>query len=333
MRRILLSHGGGGEDTWRLIRELFLKHLYNEYLGKLEDATVLEVNSKIAFTTDSFTVNPLFFKGGNIGKLAVAGTVNDLSVMGAKPLYMSVGFIIEEGFPYEDLESIVISMKEEAQKSGVLVVAGDTKVVPKGTADGLFINTSGIGKVVCEGLSCSNIKLGDVVIVSGGIGEHGACILAQREGIQMDVELESDCRSLWSLIEKIITSGAQIHAMRDPTRGGLSAVLYEWASNSNISFLIDEESIPVKEPVLGLCELLGLEPYHLACEGRVVVALPERHAQKVLSIMRSHPDGEGAQIIGRAVPAEGSPKVILRTSYGTHRVLDPPAGELLPRIC
>ncbi|QWK20302.1 MAG: hydrogenase expression/formation protein HypE [Hydrogenobacter thermophilus] len=333
MRRILLSHGGGGEDTWRLIRELFLKHLYNEYLGKLEDATVLEVNSKIAFTTDSFTVNPLFFKGGNIGKLAVAGTVNDLSVMGAKPLYMSVGFIIEEGFPYEDLESIVISMKEEAQKSGVLVVAGDTKVVPKGTADGLFINTSGIGKVVCEGLSCSNIKLGDVVIVSGGIGEHGACILAQREGIQMDVELESDCRSLWSLIEKIITSGAEIHAMRDPTRGGLSAVLYEWASNSNISFLIDEESIPVKEPVLGLCELLGLEPYHLACEGRVVVALPERHAQKVLSIMRSHPDGEGAQIIGRAVPAEGSPKVILRTSYGTHRVLDPPAGELLPRIC
>lgn len=333
MRRILLSHGGGGEDTWRLIRELFLKHLYNEHLIKLEDATVLEVSSKIAFTTDSFTVNPIFFRGGNIGKLAVAGTVNDLSVMGAKPLYMSVGFIIEEGFPYEDLESIVISMKEEAQKSGVLVVAGDTKVVPKGTADGLFINTSGIGKVVCEGLSCSNIKLGDVVIVSGGIGEHGACILAQREGIQMDLELESDCRSLWSLIEKIITSGAEIHAMRDPTRGGLSAVLYEWASNSNISFLIDEESIPVKEPVLGLCELLGLEPYHLACEGRVVVALPERHAQKVLSIMRSHPDGEGAQIIGRAVPAEGSPKVILRTSYGTHRVLDPPAGELLPRIC
>ncbi|WP_340690747.1 hydrogenase expression/formation protein HypE [Hydrogenobacter thermophilus] len=333
MRRILLSHGGGGEDTWRLIRELFLKHLYNEHLIKLEDATVLEVSSKIAFTTDSFTVNPIFFRGGNIGKLAVAGTVNDLSVMGAKPLYMSVGFIIEEGFPYEDLESIVISMKEEAQKSGVLVVAGDTKVVPKGTADGLFINTSGIGKVVCEGLSCSNIKVGDAVIVSGGIGEHGACILAQREGIQMDLELESDCRSLWSLIEKIITSGAQIHAMRDPTRGGLSAVLYEWASNSNISFLIDEESIPVKEPVLGLCELLGLEPYHLACEGRVVVALPERHAQKVLSIMRSHPDGEGAQIIGRAVPAEGSPKVILRTSYGTHRVLDPPAGELLPRIC
>ncbi|GBC88719.1 Hydrogenase isoenzymes formation protein HypE [bacterium HR13] len=333
MRRILLSHGGGGEDTWRLIRELFLKHLYNEYLGKLEDATVLEVNSKIAFTTDSFTVNPLFFKGGNIGKLAVAGTVNDLSVMGAKPLYMSVGFIIEEGFPYEDLESIVISMKEEAQKSGVLVVAGDTKVVPKGTADGLFINTSGIGKVVCEGLSCSNIKVGDVVIVSGGIGEHGACILAQREGIQMDVELESDCRSMWSLIEKIITSGAEIHAMRDPTRGGLSAVLYEWALSSQVSFLVEEESIPVKEPVLGLCELLGLEPYHLACEGRVVVALPERHAQKVLSIMRSHPDGEGAQIIGRAVPAEGSPKVILRTSYGTHRVLDPPAGELLPRIC
>mgnify|MGYP001773072902 CR=1 FL=1 len=333
MRRILLSHGGGGEDTWGLIRELFLKHLYNEYLGKLEDATVLEVNSKIAFTTDSFTVNPLFFKGGNIGKLAVAGTVNDLSVMGAKPLYMSVGFIIEEGFPYEDLESIVISMKEEAQKSGVLVVAGDTKVVPKGTADGLFINTSGIGKVVCEGLSCSNIKVGDVVIVSGGIGEHGACILAQREGIQMDVELESDCRSMWSLIEKIITSGIEIHAMRDPTRGGLSAVLYEWALSSQVSFLVEEESIPVKEPVLGLCELLGLEPYHLACEGRVVVALPERHAQKVLSIMRSHPDGEGAQIIGRAVPAEGSPKVILRTSYGTHRVLDPPAGELLPRIC
>ncbi|RMH01405.1 MAG: hydrogenase expression/formation protein HypE, partial [Aquificota bacterium] len=224
-KRILLSHGGGGEETWKLIRELFLRHFSNEYINKLEDATPLEVSSKIAFTTDSFTVSPLFFKGGNIGKLAVAGTVNDLSVMGAKPLYMAVGFIIEEGFPYDELESIVKSMKEEAQKSGVLVVAGDTKVVPKGAVDGLFINTSGIGEVVYEGLSCSNVKVGDVVIVSGGIGEHGACILAQREGIQMDVELESDCRSLWSLIEKVITSGAEIHAMRDPTRGGLSAVL------------------------------------------------------------------------------------------------------------
>lgn len=333
MKRVLLSHGGGGEDTWRLIKEVFLKHLSNEYLNKLEDAALLEVGSKIAFTTDSFTVNPIFFKGGNIGKLAVAGTVNDLSVMGAKPIYMSLGFIIEEGFPYEELESIVISVKEEAQKSGVLVVTGDTKVVPRGNVDGLFISASGIGKVLYEGISCGNVKVGDVIIVSGGIGEHGACILAQREGIQMDVELESDCRSLWDLIEKIIKSGVEIHAMRDPTRGGLSAVLYEWAISSRVSFLIDEENIPIKEPVVGLCELLGLEPYHLACEGRVVIALPEKDAEKVLNVIRNHPDGEDARIIGKAIPVEGSPKVILRTFYGTHRVLDPPAGELLPRIC
>jgi hydrogenase expression/formation protein HypE len=333
MRRILLSQGGGGEETWKLIKDVFLKHFSNEHIEKLEDATLLEIDSKIAFTTDSFTVNPLFFKGGNIGKLAVAGTVNDLAVMGAKPLYMSVGFIIEEGFPYDDLERIVVSMKEEAKASDVMVVAGDTKVVPKGAADGIFINTAGIGKVLYEGLSCRNIKEGDIIIVSGGIGEHGACILAQREGIYMDIELESDCRSLWNLVKSIISSNVEIHAMRDPTRGGLSAVLHEWARSSHVSFLVEEESIPVKEPVLGLCDLLGLEPYHLASEGRLVIAVPGKEAKRILEIIKAHPDGKDAQIIGRAIPAEGQPKVILKTSYGTHRVLDPPAGELLPRIC
>ncbi len=293
----------------------------------------MEINSKLAFTTDSFTVKPIFFNGGNIGKLAVAGTVNDISVMGAKPLYLSAGFIIEEGFSLEDLEIIVKSMRDEAQKVGALIVTGDTKVVPKGSVDGLFINTSGIGEVVYDGISCKNVRPGDVVIVSGSIGDHGACILAQREGINVDMELQSDCNSLWSLVECIINTGATIHAMRDPTRGGLSAVLYEWSFASDVSFLIDQESIPIKEPVVGLCDLLGLEPFHLACEGRLLLAVPSENGQKVLNAIRNHPDGKDAAIIGEALPSDGIPKVFFKTPYGTHRILEPPMGELLPRIC
>ncbi|WP_448588203.1 hydrogenase expression/formation protein HypE, partial [Thermocrinis sp.] len=227
MDRILLSHGGGGEETWKLIKELFLKHFSNEYLNRLEDSALLDMSCRIAFTTDAFTVKPIFFKGGNIGKLAVAGTVNDLAVMGAKPTYLSASFIIEEGFLWQELELVVKSMKVEAERAGVLLVAGDTKVVPRGSADGLFISTSGIGKVVFDGLSASNVRPGDVLIVSGSLGDHGACILAEREGF--DIDVESDCASLWSLVEGVLSTGAEVHAMRDPTRGGLSAVLHEWA--------------------------------------------------------------------------------------------------------
>ncbi|WP_456400434.1 hydrogenase expression/formation protein HypE, partial [Persephonella sp.] len=204
MKQILLSHGGGGEETQKLIKELFFRYFSNPILERMEDAAVLETGRKIAFTTDSFTVSPIFFKGGNIGKLAVAGTVNDIAMMGAKPLYMSCSFIIEEGLPFEELEEIVKSMAEEMEKSGVKIVTGDTKVVPRGSADKIFINTTGIGEIIYEGISASNLKEGDVIIVSGTMGDHGACIMAQREGIELEGELSSDCATLWPLVENLI---------------------------------------------------------------------------------------------------------------------------------
>ncbi|MEN3029152.1 MAG: hydrogenase expression/formation protein HypE [Aquificaceae bacterium] len=333
MRRIKLSEGGGGEETWRLIKGLFLKHFHNPVLASLEDSALLSLPSRIAFTTDAFTVKPLFFRGGDIGKLAVAGTVNDLAVMGAKPLYLSLSFILEEGFPYESLERIVDSVAQTARHAGVKVVAGDTKVVPAGQADGLFISASGIGQVVYEGLSCSKVEEGDVLLVSGPVGDHGACILAEREGFEFEGDFESDCTPLWDLVEPLLQSGVEVHAMRDPTRGGLSAVLHEWAEASGVSLLVEENNVPVRSEVLGICEFLGLEPYHLACEGRLVVAVKARDAEKALQVLKEHPKGRGANLIGYAVKAPGRPTVLLRTQYGTERLLEPPAGELLPRIC
>ncbi|MFN3975572.1 MAG: hydrogenase expression/formation protein HypE [Aquificaceae bacterium] len=333
MKRVKLSEGGGGEETWKLIKELFLKHFDNPILSSLEDSALLEVDSKIAFTTDAFTVKPLFFRGGDIGKLAVAGTVNDLAVMGARPLYLSAAFVIEEGFPYEELERIVQSMAKAAGEVGVLIAAGDTKVIPSGRGEDLFIITSGIGKVVYEGLSSKNIREGDALIVSGPIGDHGACVLAEREGFDFGEEFKSDCQPIWDMVEHLLKGGVEIHAMRDPTRGGLSAVLYEWSRASKISFLIEEEKVPIRQEVLGLCEFLGLEPYHLACEGRVVFAVKEEDAEKALELLREHPKGQGASLIGYALREEGKPSVILRTPYGTKRLLEPPMGELLPRIC
>ncbi|MBK3332937.1 hydrogenase expression/formation protein HypE [Persephonella atlantica] len=332
MKQILLSHGGGGEETQKLIKELFFKHFSNPILEKMEDAAVFETNSKLAFTTDSFTVSPIFFKGGNIGKLAIAGTVNDISMMGARPKYLSCSFIIEEGLPFEDLERIVSSMAQEMKKSGVHIITGDTKVVPKGSADRIFINTTGIGEIVYEGISAHNIQEGDIIITSGTIGDHGACIMAQREEIDMEGELQSDCETLWPLVEALIKENITIKAMRDPTRGGLSAVLNEWAEQSNIGIEIEEENIPVKDEVQGLCELLGLEPYTLANEGKLIIAVPQEEAEKTLSIMKNHPLGKDAQIIGKAV-SDYTGKVILKSPYGSKRIMEPPAGELLPRIC
>jgi len=332
MKKVLLSHGGGGEETQKLIKNLFLKHFSNEILEKLEDASVLNLSGKVAFTTDAFTVSPIFFRGGDIGKLAVAGTVNDLAVMGARPKYLSVSFVIEEGFPFEDLERVVKSMAEEAVKNEVMIVAGDTKVVPKGQADKLFISVSGIGEVLYEGLSAHNLEKGDVIIVSGSVGDHGACILSQREGMEFEVPVESDCRSLWSMIEKVLRSGSEVHAIRDATRGGLAGVLNEWALQSNVVIEIEEEKIPVKEAVKGLCELLGFEPTHLANEGMAVFAVAPKDAEKVLEILRSTPEGREAQIIGKVVK-KGESKVIINTPYRVKRVMEPPSGELLPRIC
>ncbi len=332
MKEILLAHGGGGEETRQLIDSLFLKYFGNPLLETLEDAAVIEGNARLAFTTDSFTVSPLFFNGGNIGKLAVAGTVNDLAVMGARPRYLSCAFIIEEGFPLEKLKSIVTAMAEELSKSGAQIITGDTKVVPRGSADGLFINTTGIGEVVMPGLSAGNLKPGDAVVVSGTIGDHGACIMAQREGIELESNLQSDCATLWPLIETMINAGLNVHAMRDPTRGGLAAVLNEWAVSSQVGIDVEESAIPLREEVMGLCELLGMEATSLACEGRVVIAVPEKEVSALLQVLRQHPLGEGAAQIGTVI-SEHPGQVILHTDYGARRILEPPQGELLPRIC
>lgn len=332
--RVTLDIGGGGEETQRFLNEVILKYLGNSILNNLEDASPLKLPSRdIAFTTDSFTVTPLFFKGGDIGKLAIAGTINDLVVMGARPLYLSLALIVEEGFSLEALEKILMSMADTLKENQVLVVTGDTKVVPKGAIDGIFINTSGIGEIIYSGLSAKNLREGDLILVTGPIGEHGVCILAEREGINLKVELESDCASLFPLFEPIFRASFELHALRDPTRGGLAGVLYEWARSSGVDILIEEKAIPVKPQVRTFCEILGFEPYHLPCEGRAVIALPEGEAHRVLAMLREHPLGREAQIIGRVLHTSKAPKVLLKTPLGTKRILDPPKGEFLPRIC
>jgi hydrogenase expression/formation protein HypE len=332
-KKILLSHGGGGEETSSLIKELFFKHFENEILLKMEDAAALEMNTtKIAFTTDSFTVSPLFFNGGNIGKLAIAGTVNDLVMMGAQPKYLTCSFMIEEGFSFDDLERIVISMKEEMSKSGVKIVAGDTKVVPKGGVDGLFINTSGVGEIVVEGISAHNLKPNQSLIVSNEVGNHGACILARREDIELETELKTDCASLWKPVEALIKAGVKVAAYRDATRGGLSAVLNEWAEASNVCLEIEEEKIPVANEVKGVCEMLGFEPYEFANEGTMVICVQAGEEEKVLSILREFEETKKASLIGK-VTDKYKNRVILHSAWGSSRFLEPPKGELLPRIC
>ncbi len=334
MRNIQLSHGGGGEETRSLIESLFRRHLSNPILDALEDAAVVNLApGPIAFSTDSFTVFPPFFKGGDIGKLAVAGTVNDLAVMGARPRFLSTGFMIEEGFALDDLERVVVSLEKEAKAAGVSVVTGDTKVLPRGHLKGLLINTSGIGEVVFPGLSASSVSAEDAIIVSGSVGDHGGCILASREEMNVDLGIESDCASLWGLIEAVLKTGAHIHAMRDPTRGGLAGVLTEWAEQSNVEIEVLEDAVPVKDAVRGICELFGMEPTHLASEGRVVIAVPQADSARVLDTVTAHPLGEGARIIGTVNSGGKGGRVILRSSYQTRRIMEPPSGELLPRIC
>ena len=332
-KQIMLSQGGGGEETTSLIKGLFFKYFENDILLKMEDAAVLSLNSKkIAFTSDSFTVSPLFFNGGNIGKLAIAGTVNDVAMMGAKPLYLTCSFMIEEGFLYDDLEKIVKSMSEELKVSGALIVAGDTKVVPKGSVDGLFINTTGIGEIVKDGISAHNLSEGDSIIVTNEVGNHGACILAKREDIELDMELKSDCATLWPMVEALIKEDIAVKSFRDATRGGLSAVLNEWAETSDICIEVDEDKIPVAPEVNGICEMLGFEPYEFANEGTMVVCVESRDTQRALEILKSFDKTSKSSYIGKVTDRYKN-RVVLNTPWGSSRYLEPPKGELLPRIC
>lgn len=332
MTQIQLSHGGGGEETNALIHDLFYRYFGNDILLAAEDAAVLELKNKIAFTTDSFTVSPLFFNGGNIGKLAIAGTVNDLAMMGAKPVYLSSAFMIEEGFSFEDLETIVISMAEELKVCGAKIVCGDTKVVPKGAVDQIFINTSGIGEIEKEGISANNLHVDDVIIVSGDVGRHGAAILMEREGLGITGDLKSDCATLWPAVQSLIDSNMSISALRDATRGGLSAVLNEWAEQSKVCLEIEEASVPVNDAVQGMCELFGFEAFDFANEGTFIIAVPQQHATLALEALQSVSVSKKAAIIGK-VTMKKEGKVILHSQYGSSRYLDLPKGELLPRIC
>lgn len=331
-KQIQLSHGGGGEETNTLIHELFYNNFSNEILLAAEDAALLEIKNKIAFTTDSFTVSPIFFNGGNIGKLAIAGTVNDLAMMGAKPLYLSASFIIEEGFGIDDLETIVRSMAEELKHSHAKIVCGDTKVVPKGAVDKIFINTSGIGEVQKEGISSNHLQEEDMIIVSGDVGRHGAAILMEREGLGITGDLRSDCATLWPAVQVLIDNHICISAMRDATRGGLSAVLNEWADQSGVCLEVEEASIPVDDAVQGICELFGFEAFDFANEGTFILAVSSKDAPLALELLHSFDITKNAAIIGKvSMKKEG--KVILHSAYGSSRYLDLPKGELLPRIC
>ena len=332
MNQIQLSHGGGGEETNSLIHDLFYHHFSNDILIAAEDAAVLEVKNKIAFTTDSFTVSPIFFNGGNIGKLAIAGTVNDLAMMGAKPLYLSSSFMIEEGFSFDDLESIVKTMAEELKQSGAKIVCGDTKVVPKGAVDQIFINTSGIGEIEKEGISANNLQEADVIIVSGDVGRHGAAILMEREGLGITGDLQSDCATLWPAVQALIDANINISAMRDATRGGLSAVLNEWAEQSTVCLEIEEKSIPVDDAVQGICELFGFEAFDFANEGTCILAVSPEDAERTIGVLQKLDLTSNAAIIGK-VSMKKQGKVILHSAYGSSRYLDLPKGELLPRIC
>lgn len=335
MEVIELSQGGGGAETQRLIERLFYHSFENDLLCQAEDAAVFAMQGQVAFTTDAFTVSPLFFKGGDIGKLAVAGTVNDLAMMGARPLYLSCAFMIEEGFPRQSLKQIVESMAQELQKSGAQIVCGDTKVVPKGAVDKLFITTSGLGQVMVSETkrpSAHRLQTGDAIIVSGDIGRHGAVILAERETLGLQSSLQSDCASVWPAVEALLEAGVEPHALRDATRGGLAAVLNEWAAASQVTIQLQEVQIPVDGAVLGLCELLGFEPYDFANEGTFVLSLPAEQAEGALEVLKRFELGQKAAVIGE-VTAFQPGRVVLQTPWGSQRLLELPKGELLPRIC
>jgi len=332
--RILLSHGSGGKLSYNLIRELFLANFNNIYLKKLDDGALLNISSlNLAYSTDSYTVDPLFFNGGNIGELAVYGTVNDLAMCGATPLYLSCSFIIEEGIPLSLLKKIVLSMKKASLIAKVDIVTGDTKVVNKGAADKIFINTTGIG-IVEEGVNISgnNARVEDFIIINGPIGNHGIAVLSEREGLKFETDINSDTAPLSSLVADMLEISKDIHVLRDPTRGGLSTTLNEIALSSNVEIEIDEENIPVQEGVRAACEILGYDPLYMANEGKLVAFVSPEVALEVLKKMRKNKYGKESKIIGK-VTKKSEGKVYLRTTIGGKRIVDMLTGEQLPRIC
>ncbi len=331
---VLLGHGSGGKLSADLIRDVFLPTFNNPFLEKLNDSAILPSNgSELAFTTDSFVVDPVFFPGGNIGSLAIHGTVNDLAVSGARPLYISAAYILEEGFPIEDLRRIAASMQQACEESGVTLVTGDTKVVDKGKCDSIFITTSGIGVVeISHPISVDGARPGDKIILSGAIGNHGIAILSRREGIEFETELQSDSASLVAPIRELLAVSSNIHCLRDPTRGGLSSTLNEIAQASKVGIELEETSIPIYDQVRGACELLGLDPLYVANEGKFVAVVAGKDADKVLGQLRKNPLGREAAIIGEVV--EDPPAMVLmRSPIGGKRVVQMLAGEQLPRIC
>lgn len=336
---VTLAHGSGGKAMRSLIEEVFVRSFDNPLLATLEDQARIELltlsglGDRLAFTTDSYVVDPLFFPGGDIGRLAVNGTVNDLAMGGARPLYLSCGFIIEEGLAFSVLRRVVQSMRCAADAAGVVVVTGDTKVVNRGSVDKLFINTAGIG-VIPAGvqIAAECVCPGDVVILSGPIGEHGVAILNARGELALEVAIESDCQPLHGLVEVMLGACANLHALRDATRGGVATILNEFAQSAAVGIRIAELALPIREEVRGVCELLGLDPLYLANEGRLVAAVPKAESAAVLAAMRAHPAGRGAVIIGE-VTAESRGLVVLANAFGGERIVDRLAGEQLPRIC
>jgi len=330
---ILLAHGSGGKLSHELVEKTFLPFLANPALNKLDDSAIFEASGRLAFTTDGYVVNPIFFPGGDIGKLAVCGTVNDLAMNGAKPLYLSLSAIIEEGFVLRELERIVQSIKKAAEEAGVSIIAGDTKVVNRGQADKLFITTSGVG-IVPPGVDISgaNARAGDKILLSGTIGDHGIAIMSQREGLKFSMTLKSDCAPLSKLVSQMLEVTSWIHCLRDPTRGGLATTLNELARQSNVGITIEETKIPVKEEVRAACELLGLDPIYVANEGKLVAVVDPAKADKILARMKKNRYGRDAAVIGE-VTSQHPGKVVMKTRLGPSRIVDMLSGELLPRIC
>jgi hydrogenase expression/formation protein HypE len=331
---IQLDHGSGGRATHDLIRDLFAEAFDNEFLSAMNDSAVLSIDAgKVALTTDSYVVDPILFPGGNIGSLAVHGTVNDLAMLGARPLYLTVGFILEENLSLDTLRRVVSAMAAAAREAGVLVVAGDTKVVPKGKADKIFVNCAGLG-IIPEGLQIGGqyARAGDAVLINGTIGDHGMAVLCKREGLTLENDILSDSAPLHDLVAKMLEVCPAVHALRDPTRGGLATTLNEIAQQSQVGINLNEQDIPIREDVAGACELLGLDPLYVANEGKLVACVPGECAAEVLEVMRKHPRGCQATQIG-AVSAGEAGQVVLKTRIGGHRLLSMLRGEQLPRIC
>ena len=331
--RILLTHGSGGKTAHRLIEEVFLAAFDNPMLAAMEDSATAEFSGRLAFTTDGFVVHPLFFPGGDIGKLAVCGTVNDLSMSGAEPLYLSLGLIIEEGLPLADLRRVVDSIAATSKEAGVSIVTGDTKVVHRGKADGLFITTAGVGRVR-DGtdISSSSARPGDKILINGSIGDHGIAVVSQREGLSFGGDVRTDCAPLGDLVATMLEVCPSIRCLRDPTRGGVATTLNEIAQRSAAGIRLEEHAIPLKPVVAGACEMLGFDPLYVANEGKVIAVVPADAADDVLDAMRGQTYGEDAAIIGEVTEADPG-RVTLRTRLGTTRIVEMLTGDLLPRIC